>query len=295
MSASPAEIKLLEKGKPVPPPATPASPTAGEFDAVIAKFATIKDAVTALNRAADTIDVLRDEDEQVTDEEKRKVINAQLEKVLIDSQKHASASKLRLDEIKKDNEEFAKIPENQNGAKIEMRQNLYNASVRKFAGAMEKFNTSHQAFKERATARQRRRLKQLEPNLPDETVERLITEGNVQKVMAQVFISDNMQLVISEIEERHHRVQGLEREIREVYELFKNLALLVDIQQDSLDVIGKHITNAKDYAEKGADHLKEAEKHQETARKRQCCILIIVLVVLGVILGPTLVTVLNKS
>ncbi len=81
--------------------------------------------------------------------------------------------------------------------------------------------------------------------------------------------------------------------MREVYELFKDLAVLVDVQQDSLDVIEKHIHAAKDYAEKGADHLKKGEEYQAAARRRQCYLLIIVVVILAVVLGPTLSTVLK--
>jgi len=291
VAASPADVKLVEK----PAGGPPMSPTAGEFDELMAKFSSVKEALAVLNRSAETIDSLRDQDEQVTDEDKRKAINQQLETVLAETHKHVASSKTKLDDIKKENEELAKKEEYKNGSRLEMRQNLYNATVRKFAAAMEKFNIAHQTFKDRAAARQRRRLKQLDNKLPDQVIERLIEEGNGQKVLEQAFISEDLQNAITEIEERHTRVAALERQIREVFELFKDLAVLVDIQQDSLDVIEKHIHAAKDYAAKGEDHLKQAEKHQETARKRQCCILIIVLVVLGVILGPTLATVLNKS
>jgi len=126
-------------------------------------------------------------------------------------------------------------------------------------------------------------------------IDRLVEEGRSQEVLEKAFISDDLRDCIADIEQRHEDVLRLERQVREVYELFKDLAVLVDIQQDSLDVIEKHIKSAKDYAARGEEHLKQGEIYQTQARKRQCCILLIVLVVLAVILGPTLGVLLKSS
>jgi len=209
------------------------------------------------------------------------------------SDAQAASIKKTLDDIKTDNDKFAKDKEN--SARVEMRQNLYNATIRKFANAMQLFNTANAAFKQAMQDRQKRRLKNLDKNLDDKVIDKLVEEGRSQEVLEKAFISDDLRECISDIERRHEDVLRLERQVREVYELFKDLAVLVDIQQDSLDVIEKHIKSAKDYAARGEQHLKEGEIYQQKARQRQCCILIIILCVLGVILGPTLATQLNKS
>jgi len=83
--------------------------------------------------------------------------------------------------------------------------------------------------------------------------------------------------------------------VLEVYELFKDLATLVDIQQESLDVIENRIILAKNYTETAEVELQHAENYQKKARARKCCIMILVLGVLVVILAPILATQLGSS
>jgi hypothetical protein len=52
----------------------------------------------------------------------------------------------------------------------------------------------------------------------------------------------------------------------EIYELFRDLATLVDLQQESLDVIENRIIKAKNYTEKAEVELNEAEEYQKKAR-----------------------------
>jgi len=82
--------------------------------------------------------------------------------------------------------------------------------------------------------------------------------------------------------------------VREVQQLFIDLANLVDFQQEQINNIESHITSAKAHVDKGLDHLDSASSYQDKARKRQCCIFILIVCVLGVVLGPTLGTQLGK-
>lgn len=85
-------------------------------------------------------------------------------------------------------------------------------------------------------------------------------------MIKQALISDNLQDVIKVIEERHLDILKLERQVLEIYELFRDLATLVDLQQESLDVIENRIMNAKDYTEKAEVELQDAENYQKKAR-----------------------------
>ncbi len=53
----------------------------------------------------------------------------------------------------------------------------------------------------------------------------------------------------------------------EIYQLFQDLATLVDIQQEALDVIENRVQMAKDYTEKAVVELKKGEEYQKKAQK----------------------------
>jgi len=69
----------------------------------------------------------------------------------------------------------------------------------------------------------------------------------------------------------------------------------VELQQESLDVIETRITAARDYTVQAEKELHTAENYQTKARRRQCCLLLILLGVLVAVLAPVLATQLKKS
>jgi t-SNARE complex subunit (syntaxin) len=85
-------------------------------------------------------------------------------------------------------------------------------------------------------------------------------------VIKEALISDNLKNVVQVIEERHLDILKLENQVLEIYELFRDLATLVDLQQESLDVIENRILKAKNYTEKAEVELNEAEEYQKKAR-----------------------------
>src|SRR6185312_13439119 len=93
--------------------------------------------LVTVQKNAEEIDRLRDADEKIADEAERKQLMAKYEKVMTETQGQAAAAKKILDDVKLDNDKFEQAPENANSARIEMRKNLYNATVRKFAAAMQ--------------------------------------------------------------------------------------------------------------------------------------------------------------
>jgi t-SNARE complex subunit (syntaxin) len=108
---------------------------------------------------------------------------------------------------------------------------------------------------------------------------------SAQQFIQQALISDDMQGVVEDIEERHQGILRLESQVLEVYELFRDLAVLVDMQQEHLDVISNNILNAKAFTQKAEVDLVVAENYQKKARKRQCCIVILIIILIfGVLL-----------
>jgi t-SNARE complex subunit (syntaxin) len=138
------------------------------------------------------------------------------------------------------------------------------------------------------SARTRREIKIVDSTLSDSAIDSIIESGKAQDVIKEALISDNLKNVVAVIEERHLDILKLEHQVLEIYELFRDLATLVDLQQESLDVIENRILKAKNYTEKAEVELQEAEEYQKKARQRRCCLLFIVLGVLVAILLPSI-------
>ncbi len=107
----------------------------------------------------------------------------------------------------------------------------------------------------------------------------------------QVLQKDNTYLkgIVLSIEDRYDEIRQLETQVLEIAELFKDLALLVDRQQESLDVIALHVVKAKNHAENGEVNLQDAEKYQKKSRNVMCycmmCLLMVCAIIVLSVLG----------
>jgi len=253
----------------------------------------VKESLQVIKNNVSKVDKLREKDRKTANEKERKEIMTSLEKIMDETTANGGRIKKQLEFIKNENDKYAK--EHKESAKLQMRTNLYQTHVRRFHQIMNDYNLVSNDFRQSLQDRTRRQLKIVDKNITEEEVEKIVESGNAQEVIKQALISDDLEDVVRDIEERHQDILKLEKQVLEVYELFRDLAQLVDLQQDSLDVIDARIQNAKNYTEKAEEELTEAADYQKKARKRQCMILVIVLVILTVILAPTLGTVLKSS
>jgi len=241
----------------------------------------------------DKITELKDKEKGIANEKARKDIMDQLDQIMSETTKTGRDIKNQLDAIKVQDASYAKL--NQDSAKYQMRVNLYQTHIRRFHQDMNEYNAASHEFKQSLQERTRRQLKIVDSKISDDEIEKIVSSGQADAVIKQVLISENLQDVVRDIEDRHLDILKLERQVLEVYELFKDLATLVELQQESLDVIENRIGKAKDYVEKGEEELRDAVTYQSKARKKQCCLIIMLLVILIVILAPILGTQLKKS
>jgi len=230
------------------------------------------------------VERLKNRDRTAASDKARKEIMNELDQVMNATTQEAVKIKAALDEIKIQNLKFEK--EFPASAKSDIRDNLYQTHLRKLHTVMNTYNTASQEFKHNLQERTRRQLKIVtaEANIDDEELEKIVESGQASDVIKNVLMTGNLRSVVQDIEERHLDILKLEQQVLEVYELFRDLAQLVDIQQESLDVIENRVVNARAYTEKAETEIIKAEIYQKKARQRYCCLCTILMVVLVVVL-----------
>lgn len=67
--------------------------------------------------------------------------------------------------------------------------------------------------------------------------------------------------------------------------MFVDFATLTERQGELLDQIEHQVKDAADYIDQGNTELVEAIEIQKSIRKKQCCIALIVLIIIGIIVG----------
>ena len=84
---------------------------------------------------------------------------------------------------------------------------------------------------------------------------------------------------------KYQEVLNLEKSCMELHEMFMDFALLTEQQGEMLDQIEFQVKAASDFIDDGNVDLGKAIEYQISIRKKQCCILVTLLVVIGIILA----------
>lgn len=97
--------------------------------------------------------------------------------------------------------------------------------------------------------------------------------------------ADSIRNAYMNVADKYQDVLTLEASVAELHQMFLDFALLTEKQGELLDQIEHQVKEASDYIDQGNTEMVEAIEIQKSIRAKQCCIALIVLVVLGVIIG----------
>ncbi|KAF3700942.1 Syntaxin-11 [Channa argus] len=142
-----------------------------------------------------------------------------------------------------------------------------------FHDAMSEYNAAEMAQRENCKTRIQRQAEIMGKEVTREQIDEMIETGKWN-----VF-SDNLLLegksaksALNEIENRHKELLELEGRIRDIHELFFQMATLVEEQGCMLDNIEANVCATQDYVVKASEQIKKAVKYKKNNPcKKLCC------------------------
>ncbi|KAM8797784.1 syntaxin-2 isoform 2-T2 [Eudromia elegans] len=181
---------------------------------------------------------------------------------------------------------------NRTSVDVRIRKTQHSVLARKFVEVMTEYNETQILFRERSKGRIQRQLEITGKTTTDEELEEMLESGN-PSIFTSDIISDSQitRQALNEIESRHKDIMKLESSIRELHEMFMDMAMFVETQGEMINNIEKNVMNATDYVEHAKEETKKAVKYQSKARRKMVYIIIcvtVLLLILGIILATTL-------
>ncbi|KAI3367163.1 hypothetical protein L3Q82_008219 [Scortum barcoo] len=155
-----------------------------------------------------------------------------------------------------------------------MVRSQYISLTAAFHDAMSEYNEAEMVQRENCKTRIQRQAEIMGKEVSREQIDEMIETGKWN-----VF-SDNLLLegrtarsALNEIENRHKELLELEGRIREIHELFSQMALLVEEQGCMLDNIEANVCATQDYVAKATVQIKKAVKYKKNnpCKKLFCC------------------------
>ncbi|CAL0326703.1 unnamed protein product [Lupinus luteus] len=210
--------------------------------------------------------------------------------------KKAKIIKSGLEALDKSNEVSRSLPGLGIGSSSDRTRTSVVSGLRKnLKDMMERFNSlREQISSEYRETVQRRYYTVTGDKADDKTIDLLISTGESETFLQKAIQEQGRATIIDtiqEIEERHGAVKEIERNLKELHQVFLDMSVLVQTQGEHLDDIESHMARADSYIRGGVQQLQVAKKHQKNTRKWTCFAIILLLIIILVIV---LSIVLNK-
>ncbi|CAK9152963.1 unnamed protein product [Ilex paraguariensis] len=201
------------------------------------------------------------------------------------SLKKAKFIKVRLEALDRSNAANRSLPGCGPGSSSDRtRTSVVNGLRKKLQDSMNSFNDLRTKIaKEYKETIQRRYFTVTGENADESTLDTLISTGEsetfLQKAIQQQGRGQVMDTIL-EIQERHDAVKEMEKNLKELHQVFLDMAVLVQSQGEQLDDIESHVNRANSFVTRGAQQLQVARKHQKNTRKWTCFAIILLLVII---------------
>ena len=244
----------------------------------------IKDATKAISRINQQVILAS------TPEEESKISQTMTPIVASTNQKAAVGKKTL--QLLKDNTEQMKgnLLSKPKPAEMRIRENTVNTITRKFVEVMKDYQASQVNYKTEIKKKVKRQVQIVKPDATAEDIDMVMKSGGGSQALFQNAIlkgdaADSIRNTYQNVADKYQDVLTLEASVAELHQMFMDFALITEQQGELLDQIEHQVKSASDFIEEANTEMVEAIEIQKSIRKKQCCIVITVLVVIGIIVG----------
>jgi len=100
----------------------------------------------------------------------------------------------------------------------------------------------------------------------------------------QIQLDDDLDMQDDIIRDRNRHIKTIHGQMVQVNEIFQDIARLVQDQSETIDSIQTNIVTASDHVDSGVKEIKDADKSQQSSRKKLCFLAIFITVVVAVVI-----------
>ncbi|XP_006891721.1 PREDICTED: syntaxin-11 [Elephantulus edwardii] len=168
--------------------------------------------------------------------------------------------------------EAAEAQHGANSAVARIARAQYSALTRAFQSAMHEYNQAEMKQRANCKIRIQRQLEIMGKDVSGDQIEDMFEQGKWD-VFSENLLADvkGARAALNEIESRHRELLRLESRIRDVHELFLQMATLVEEQADTLNVIELNVLQTLDYTGEAKAHVRKAVQYKKKNPCRAIC------------------------
>ncbi len=228
-----------------------------------------------------------------TSSEKEQDLSTDLGPTISETNKKAAITKALLQKLREETEKN-KASSTCKQSEIRIRENLGNTLTRKFVDVMKEYQNAQTKYKTDIKKKVKRQVQIVKPDATTEEIDAVLQSGGSSEVFKQAILkgdaSDAITNAYMNVRDKYQDVLTLEASVAELHQMFLDFALLIEQQGELLDQIAFQVQAAGDYIDEGNTEMTQAIEYQISIRKKQCCIVFTILIIIGIIVGIIIAT-----
>lgn len=192
----------------------------------------------------------------------------------------------RLQRISAENKEMAK-DQHASPASLRIRVARCTKLANDFIDTVTAVQKARETHRSMSTQAVKNDILRTNPDVSEAQVQHAIDTEQLDSVLQ----TSNPQLAsqLDDLRARNRDIQNLTQSIAQLHQMFTDMSILVEGQQDLINDIEHNVTEVKVETKQAAQELEVALKHQRSARKKKICICVTITVILVLVIGGILI------
>ncbi|KAJ7710021.1 t-SNARE [Mycena rosella] len=157
----------------------------------------------------------------------------------------------------------------------------------KFVEAIQNYQTVEQQYRSKYKQRMERQFKIVKPDASPEEVRAVVNDENNGQIFSQALMNSNRygesRAAYREVQERHEDIKRIEKTLGELAQLFNDMSVLVEQQDETINVIETQAAGVEKDTEVGLGYTEKAVESARAARKKRWICFVICLILLIIV------------
>ncbi|KIK99297.1 hypothetical protein PAXRUDRAFT_553032 [Paxillus rubicundulus Ve08.2h10] len=260
-----------------------ASLTAGggdtrDMSAFYSEISSIQDSLKAFSANVAQIDELHSRSLNHTDDAAAQRNAAQLAELVEDTSALSATLKRRIKALER---------QGSHGRDGQIRKQQTAFVKSKFVDAIQNYQQVEQQYRQKYKQRMERQFKIVKPDATPEEVQAVVNDNSGGQIFSQALMNSNRygesRAAYREVQERHQDIQRIEQTIAELAQLFNDMSVLVEQQNETINTIEATAGIIVKDTEAGLGHTETAVVSARSARKKRWICFILTVVILAII------------
>jgi len=252
------------------------------------QISSIQDELRRFDSNVSRIGELHSRTLNITDEALSQQNASALDELVAETRALSNQIKIQIQDLEKES-----VPPGQDPR---IRKNQISLVRSKFIEALQNYQQVEQQYRARYRQRVERQFRIVKPDATPEEVTAVVQsdQGTGGQVFAQALTASTRygesRAVYREVQERHEDIRKIERTLAELAQMFNEMDVLVNQQEDVINAIETSATQVQKDTEAGLGQTEKAVDHARSARrKRWFCffLFLVVLAAVGIAVGVT--------